>query len=59
MSRKLFSLNEDLQRLRSDGYFVRVIDEKFLTVQVPYVNARCEVARRASGRLGCELQQCA
>ncbi|MCP3385932.1 ThiF family adenylyltransferase [Bradyrhizobium sp. CCGUVB4N] len=44
MSRKLFSLNDDLQRLRSDGYFVRIIDEKFLTVQVPYVNARCEVA---------------
>ncbi|WP_407150448.1 ThiF family adenylyltransferase [Bradyrhizobium sp. ORS 86] len=44
MSRKLFSLNEDLRRLRGDGYFVRVIDEKFLTVQVPYVNARREVA---------------
>jgi hypothetical protein len=44
MSRKLFSRNEDLQRLRADGYFVRIIDEKFLTVQVPYVNDRREVA---------------
>lgn len=44
MSRKLFSRNEDLQRLRADGYFVRIIDEKFLTVQVPYVNGRREIA---------------
>ena len=45
MSRKLFSRNEDLQRLRADGYFVQVVDEKFLVVrQVPYVNERREVA---------------
>jgi hypothetical protein len=45
MSRKLFSRNEDLQRLRGDGYFVQVVDEKFLVMrQVPYVNDRREVA---------------
>src|SRR5579859_6011694 len=45
MSRKLFSRNDDLQRLRVDGYFVQIIDEKFLVVrQVPYVNDRREVA---------------
>jgi hypothetical protein len=45
MSRKLFSRNEDLQRLRADGYFVQIIDEKFLVMrQVPYVNDRREVA---------------
>ena len=45
MSRKLFSRNEDLQRLRENGYFVQIVDEKFLVVrQVPYVNERREVA---------------
>jgi hypothetical protein len=45
MSPRLFSLNEDLQRLRADGYFVQIVDEKFLVVrQVPYVNERREVA---------------
>lgn len=45
MSRKLFSRNEDLQRLRADGYFVQIVDEKFLVMrQVPYVNERREVA---------------
>ncbi len=45
MSRKLFSRNEDLQRLREDGYFVQIVDEKFLVVrQVPYVNEQREVA---------------
>jgi hypothetical protein len=45
MSRKLFSRNEDLQRLRADGYFVQIFDEKFLVMrQVPYVNDRREVA---------------
>lgn len=44
MSQKLFSRNEDLQRLRADGYFVQVVDEKLLVVrQVPYVNERREV----------------
>ena len=37
MSRRLFSRNLDLQRLRDDGLFVRIIDEKFLVVAVPYV----------------------
>ena len=45
MSRKLFSRNEDLQRLRADGYYVQIVDEKFLVIrQVPYVNERREVA---------------
>jgi hypothetical protein len=45
MSQKLFSRNDDLQRLRADGYFVQVVDEKFLVMrQVPYVNDRREVA---------------
>jgi uncharacterized protein DUF6791 len=45
MSQKLFSRNEDLQRLRADGYFVQIIDEKFLVMRhVPYVNNRREVA---------------
>ena len=47
MSRKLFSRNADLQRLRADGYFVQIVDEKFLVMrQVPYVNDRREVAVR-------------
>ena len=45
MSRKLFSRNEEFQRLRADGYYVQIIDEKFLLIrQVPYVNERREVA---------------
>jgi len=45
MSRKLFSRNDDLQRLRTDGYFVQIVDEKFLVIRhVPYVNERREVA---------------
>jgi hypothetical protein len=45
MSLKLFSRNEDLQRLRADGYFVQIMDEKFLLVrQVPYVNPGRKVA---------------
>jgi hypothetical protein len=45
MSLKLFSRNEDLQRLRADGYFVQIVDEKFLVMrQVPYVNEKREVA---------------
>lgn len=43
MSRKLFSRNPEFQRLRDDGYFVRIVDEKFLTVCVPYVNAERKV----------------
>ena len=58
MSLKLFSRNEDLQRLRADGYFVQIVDEKFLVIrQVPYVNERREVvigdlgdAARTGGR---------
>jgi hypothetical protein len=45
MSLKLFSRNEDLQRLRADGYFIQIVDDKFLVMrQVPYVNDRREVA---------------
>ncbi|MDR3471232.1 MAG: ThiF family adenylyltransferase [Devosia sp.] len=44
MSRKLFSLNLDIQKLRDDGYFVQIVDEKFLVIRhVPYVNERREV----------------
>jgi hypothetical protein len=44
MSRKLFSLNPDLQKLRDDGYFTQIVDEKFLVVRdVPYVNQHREV----------------
>lgn len=45
MSQKLFSLNPELQQLRNEGFFVQIVDEKFLVLrQVPYVNARREVA---------------
>jgi hypothetical protein len=45
MSPKLFSRNEDLQRLRTDGYFAQIVDEKFLIVRgVPYVNEKRQVA---------------
>lgn len=44
MSPRLFSRNDDLQRLRAEGYFVQIIDEKFLVVrQVPYVNGQRQV----------------
>lgn len=44
MSQKLFSRNPDLQRLRDDGLSVRIIDEKFLVVAVPYVKEGRAVA---------------
>jgi tRNA A37 threonylcarbamoyladenosine dehydratase len=45
MSQKMFSRNAELQRLRDEGYFVLIVDEKFLVMrQVPYVNAKREVA---------------
>lgn len=45
MSRKLFSLNAELQQLRDEGYFVQIVDEQFLVMrQVPFVNAKGEVA---------------
>jgi hypothetical protein len=44
MSARLFSRNADLQQLRADGYFVQVVDEKFLVIrQVPYVNDKRKV----------------
>jgi hypothetical protein len=45
MSRRLFSHNTDLQRLRTDGYFVQIVDEKFLVIRnVPYVTEQKLVA---------------
>src|SRR6185312_15303130 len=44
MSLRLFSRNADLQQLRTDGYFVQIVDEKFLVIrQVPYVNEKRQV----------------
>ena len=44
MSLRLFSRNADLQRLRDEGYFVQIVDEKFLVIrQVPYVNDKRQV----------------
>lgn len=42
MSQKLFSLNDDLKRLREDGYFTQ-IRGSLLLVSVPYVDAKREV----------------
>lgn len=44
MSQRLFSRNPDLQRLRDGGLSVRIIDEKFLVVAVPYVKEGRTVA---------------
>ena len=45
MSLRLFSRNADLQKLRADGYFVQIVDEKFLVLrEVPYVNGKRQAA---------------
>jgi hypothetical protein len=42
MSRELFSLNSDLARLRSEGYFVRIQGGLLIMREVPYVDSlRC------------------
>lgn len=43
MSHALFSLNPDLSRLRTDGYFVRIIGNLLVMSEVPYVDAECRV----------------
>src|SRR5437879_3166712 len=46
MSQKLVSLNEDLSRLRFDGYHVEVGKSSHLLIKdVPYVNSNKEVKR--------------
>lgn len=43
MSAAPFSLNEDLRRLRDDGYFVQIVGGFLVMREVPYVNAQQEV----------------
>lgn len=43
MSRALFSLNADLARLRSEGYFMRVQGNLLVMREVPYVDAQRRV----------------
>ena len=43
MSRALFSRNDDLKRLRDEGYFVQVIGGFLVMRDVPYVDSKCEV----------------
>lgn len=43
MSRALFSLNPDLARLRSEGYFIRIQGNFLVMLEVPYVDAQRQV----------------
>ncbi|WP_333780556.1 DUF6791 domain-containing protein, partial [Escherichia coli] len=43
MSRALFSLNPDLARLRSEGYFMRIQGSLLVMREVPYVDAQRQV----------------
>lgn len=43
MSRALFSLNPDLTRLRSEGYFMRIQGSLLVMLEVPYVDAQRQV----------------
>ena len=43
MSRALFSLNPDLARLRSEGYFMRIQGNLLVMLGVPYVDAQRHV----------------
>jgi hypothetical protein len=43
MSVALFSLNQDLNRLRDEGYFVQIEGGSLVMREVPYVNAQREV----------------
>jgi Domain of unknown function (DUF6791)/ThiF family len=45
MSKKLISLNPDLQKLQDDGYEVEVRNGFLLLHSVPYLNSRCEIAK--------------
>lgn len=43
MSRALFSLNPDLARLRSEGYFMRIQGSFLVMLEVPYVDTQRQV----------------
>jgi ThiF family len=43
MSQALISRNDDLRRLRNEGYEIRILDGLLLVAHVPYVNARPSV----------------
>jgi len=43
MSRKLFSLNPDLKKLREEGFFMQIVGGLLLMREVPYVNAQRQV----------------
>lgn len=43
MSRALFSLNPDLARLRSQGYFMRIQGSLLVMLEVPYVDTQRQV----------------
>jgi hypothetical protein len=43
MSRKLFSLNGDLKKLRDEGYFMQIVGGLLLMREVPYVNSQRQV----------------
>ena len=43
MSLELFSLNQDLKRLRDEGYFVQIKGGLLILREVPYVNAQRQV----------------
>jgi hypothetical protein len=52
MSQRLISRNDDLRRLRNEGYNVQIVSTYLVVRDVPYVNARREVQR---GALVCQL----
>jgi hypothetical protein len=43
MSVALFNLNQDLKRLRDEGYFIQIKGGSLIMREVPYVNAHSEV----------------
>ena len=45
MSQRPISLSKDLQQLREDGYDIKIQAGYLLLMDVPYVNARCEILR--------------
>src|SRR5689334_14153746 len=45
MSRKLINLNQDLRRLRDEGYFIEIVGGFLVMREVPYVTAQRQVRR--------------
>lgn len=45
MSAELFNLNQDLQRLREDGYFMQIVGGSLVMREVPYVNTQNKVKK--------------